>query len=111
MAEQNRKEWNREKRRTWTAHIEAWKNSDLSQVEYCREKNLSRHQFTYWNCKLRKKDAVTFVRISGTPLRSQDPRHNHAPIKLIVDSRYQIEIGDGFSPATLSMLIRTLDGL
>lgn len=62
MAEQSRKEQNREKRRTWTAHIEAWKNSDLSQVEYCREKNLSRHQFTYWNCKLKKKDPVTLSR-------------------------------------------------
>jgi len=111
MAEQSRKERNREKRRTWTAHIEAWKNSDLSQVEYCREKSLSRHQFTYWNCKLRKKDPVTFVPILGTPLRCQDPAPNQAPIKLIIDSRYQVEIGEGFSPVTLSTLIRTLGGL
>ena len=111
MAEQSRKERNREKRRTWTAHMEAWKNSDLSQVEYCREKNLSRQRFTYWNCKLRKKDAVTFVPILGSALCSQGLGRDQAPIKLIIDSRYQVEIGDGFSPATLSALIRTLGGL
>ena len=110
MAEQSRKDRNREQRRTWTAHMEAWKNSGLSQAEYCQQQNLSRHQFTYWKCKLRKKDPVTFVPILGTPLRCQDPAPNQAPIKLIIDSRYQVEIGEGFSPVTLSTLIRTLGG-
>ena len=111
MAEQSRKGRNREKQRIWTAHIEAWKNSDLTQVEYCREKDLSRHQFTYWNSKLRKKDPVTFVPILGTTYRSQVPSHNPAPIKLIIDSRYQIEIGEGFSAGTLLILIHTLGRL
>jgi hypothetical protein len=31
--------------------------------------------------------------------------------KLILDSRYEIEIGDGFSPETLSILIYTLGRL
>ena len=111
MAEQSRKERNREKARIWTGHIEAWKNSGLSQVEYCREKNLSRHRFTYWNSKLRKKDAVTFLPILGSALCTQGLGRDQALIKLIIDSRYQIEIGEGFSPATLSTLIRTLGGL
>ena len=111
MAKQSRAERNREKQRKWSSHIEAWKNSNLSQVEYCRQKDLSRHQFTYWNCKLRKKDAVTFVPILGSSMRSQELGHNQAPIKLIIDSRYQIEIGEGFCPVTLSSLIRTLGGL
>ena len=111
MAERSRKELCKEKQRTWTAHIEVWKNSRLSQVEYCREKNLSRHQFTYWKCKLRQKAPVTFVPILRTPLCSKEPIHDQAPIKLIIGSRYQVEIGEGFSPATLSTLIRTLGGL
>jgi hypothetical protein len=112
MAEQNRKERNREKRRAWAAHIEAWKSSNLSQVEYCRQKDLSRPQFTYWKCKLRKKaDPVSFVPILGASFRSQIQRNHSAPIKLIIDNRYQIEIGEGFSPDTLSTLIRTLGGL
>jgi len=109
MAEQTRKEKNREKQRVWTSHINGWKSSGLTQVEYCRQKELSRCQFTYWKCKLEKKaDPVRFIPISGESFRSQTPQNHQAPIKLIVDNRYQIEIGDGFSPGTLSTLIRTL---
>ena len=109
MAEQSRKERNREKQRVWTNHINAWKSSGLSQVEYCRQKDLSRCRFTYWKCKLEKKaDPVTFVPIPGKSFRSQIPHNNQVPIKLIIDRGYQIEIGDGFSPDTLSSLIRTL---
>jgi hypothetical protein len=112
MAEQSRKERNRKKQRIWAAHIEGWKSSNLSQVEYCRQKDLSRPQFTYWKCKLRKKaDPVSFVPVLGTSFRSQIHRNHSAPLKLIIDNRYQIEIGEGFSPDTLSTLIRTLGGL
>jgi hypothetical protein len=112
MAEQSRKERNIKKQRVWAEHIEAWKSSNLSQVEYCRQKDLSRPQFTYWKCKLGKKaDPVRFVPVLGKSVRSQIPLNNQAPIKLIIDSRYQIEIGDGFSPGTLSTLIRTLGRL
>lgn len=112
MAEQTRKERNGGKQRVWTSHINAWKSSGLTQAKYCRQKDLIRHQFTYWKCKLEKKvDPITFVPIMGKPVRSQTPQNHQAPIKLIIDSMYQIEIGDGFSPGTLSTLIRTLDRL
>ena len=112
MAKRTRKESNKEKQRVWTSRINAWKSSGLSQVEYCRQKDLSRPRFTYWKCKLGKKaDSVRFVPVLGKSVRSQIPQNHQAPIKLIIDSRYQIEIGDGFSPGTLSTLIRTLGRL
>ncbi len=112
MAKQNSKERNREKQRVWASRINAWKSSGLSQVEYCRQKELSKCRFTYWKCKLEKKaDPVTFVPIPEKSVRSQTSQNHQAPIKLIIDSRYQIEIGDGFSSGTLSTLIRTLDRL
>jgi hypothetical protein len=112
MAEQSREEQRREKRRVWTSRINGWKSSGLSQAEYCREKELSKCQFTYWKCKLEKKAApVTFVPLSGESVRFQKGQNHQAPIKLIIDSHYEIEIGDGFSPWTLSTLIRTLGRL
>ena len=113
MAEHSRKERNEEKQRNWASHIEGWKSSGLSQVEFCRQNDLSRVQFTYWKRKLLKKsDSVTFFQVLGKSLGSEGLLVNHqAPLKLIIDSRYKIEIGDGFSPATLSVLIRTLGGL
>ena len=112
MAETTWKEQKREKRRVWTSHIKSWQSSGLSQVEYCRQNDLSRVQFTYWKCKLDKqKDPVTFVPLLGKPLQSDRPYNHQAPLKLIINSRYKIEVGDGFSPATLSTLIRTFDRL
>jgi len=111
MTEQTRAERNRESRETWTSHVEAWKESGLSQVDYCRKHDLSRHRFTYWKCKLGKKtNPVKFIPISEDPFRSQTGYHNQTPIRLNIGG-YQIEIGDGFSPETLSSLMFTLGRL
>ena len=113
MAKQTtRQEINREKQKVWTSRIKEWKSSGLTQVEFCRQEDLSTCQFTYWKCKLDKKEAaVKFVSLSGKALQPQLPCNSQAHIKLIFDSKYQIEIEDGFSPLTLSNLIRTLERL
>ena len=104
MAEQTKSEMNRKKQETWTSHVEAWKESGLSQIDYCRQHDLSRHRFTYWKCKLDKKhEPVKFIPLSGNPVLSQ----NQTSISLAL-GEYKIEIGDGFKPETLSTLIRTL---
>ena len=110
MAEQTRKERNREKQQFWATHIDSWKISGLRQVDYIRQNDLSRHRFTYWKRKLDKKvDSVTFVPIPGKTIRPQAYHNNQGCLKLNIGGTYQIEIGDGFSPDTLSTLIRTLD--
>ena len=112
MAEQSRAERTMEKQRIWQSHIEAWKSSGMSQVDYCQANDLSRHRFTYWKCKLTKREEpVRFVPIPGEGFGSQIPNNNHSRLRLILDSRYEIEIGDGFSPGTLSSLIYTLGRL
>lgn len=112
MAEQSCRERNKEKQKIWTSHIEGWKSSGLSQVDYCRQNDLSRVQFTYWKCKLDKKaEPVTFVPVLGKPFLAERAFNSQVPLKLIIDSHYKIEIADGFSPATLSALIHTLERL
>jgi hypothetical protein len=107
--EQTREDYNREKQEFWTSHIESWKESGLKQIEYCRQNNLSRHRFTYWKCKLNKKlEPLRFVAISGDGIRSQIYENNRAFLKLNIGDTYQIEFSDGFSPDTLSPLIRAL---
>jgi len=108
MTGQTISERNREKQETWTSHLEAWRTSGLSQVDYCRQHDLSRYRFTYWKRKLDKKMApVTFIPITGDSVRPQIRYNNQTPIKLNIGG-YQIEIGDGFSPETLSTLLFTL---
>jgi hypothetical protein len=109
MAEQTREEKNQKKQEFWTSHIESWKESGLKQIDYCRQNNISRHRFTYWKCKLhKKKDSLTFVSVSGKAILSQLSPYNQASLKLNIGGTYQIEIGDGFSPETLSILVQTL---
>lgn len=104
MTEQTRSEMYKEKREIWTSHVEAWRESGLSQIDYCRQHNLSRHRFTYWKCKLDKQNTpLKFIPLSGNPVLSQ----NQTSISLAL-GEYKIEIGDGFKPETLSTLIRTL---
>jgi len=35
----------------WQQHITQWKNSNLSQSEYCKQHNLKSHSFSYHKCK------------------------------------------------------------
>jgi len=52
----------RQKRRFWAAHIEQWRQGDLSQSAYCRKNNLDRHRFFYWRQRIfRPQEAVSFI--------------------------------------------------
>ena len=110
MDKQTRSEKNGEKREYWNSHIEAWKQSGLSQIDYCRQKDLSRHRFTYWKCKRdRESDPIRFVHVLPRPILSPFSINDTAPLKVIIGDRYRIEIGDGFSSDTLLRLIGTLE--
>lgn len=36
----------------WQAHFESWRESGLTQSEYCDQAKISRHRFKYWRRKL-----------------------------------------------------------
>ena len=38
----------------WRKQIEAWRTSNLSQLDFCKRRSLSYSQFQYWKQKLRK---------------------------------------------------------
>lgn len=64
----------------WSAHINSWQKTALSQSAYCRDQKLHYHRFTYWRRKLSgqssKKKSVNhsaFVPVhSSTPLTHHD---------------------------------------
>jgi hypothetical protein len=110
MAEQTRKELNKERREFWTTHIKAWEKSGITQVEYCRRHQLSRHRFTYWRCKGNKKSgSVTFMPVFQSPMQACPTTNQTIPIRLVISDRYRLEISDGFSPHTLEQLLHTLE--
>lgn len=107
MERKSKKERNREKGIFWTDHIKRWKESGLSQIDYCRANNLSRHRFTYWKCKNAKKNnPIKFIPVVTKP--SSSLSNSIEPLKVHVGDRYRIEVGEGFSEKTLTRLINTL---
>jgi len=96
----------RQKRKFWQAHVKAWKDSNLSQAEYCRRQGLKTHRLCYWvNKKSAKPDhplALVEIPIQKMPVRSD------AALKLTIGNHYQIEIADHFSPVTLEQILQTL---
>lgn len=101
---------NQKRRQFWQVHIEAWSLTGLSQAGYCRQNNLSANRFTYWKRKFyRETLPVEFVRIPVEPVKAAHLfRNNEAPLRLSVDSRFTIEIPDGFTPVTLEQVLLTL---
>ena len=105
------KDRNREKADFWSDHIKSWEESGQSQIDYCRENNLSRHRFTYWKIKNNKKsNPIKFVPIITKPSTSSLDS-SIEPLKVQVGDKYRIEVGEGFSGETLIRLINTLSGI
>ena len=93
------------KHRFWKAHISRWRNSGLSQIDYCRTNELKAHQFTYWKKRIAQpvEAGVSFVplQITGNlPVPVEKSSFN-----LFTPNGYRIEIGSGFDPATLRQLV------
>jgi hypothetical protein len=101
----------RSKREDWLYHVNAFKKSDLNQVEYCRREGISYGRFKYWRGVLLNDDILThrekFVKIEK-------------PVELLSElspRSIQVKLVSGhvvYIPATLSMvdigqLIRSLE--
>ena len=105
----------KERAEYWRKHIERWEESGQRQIDYCREHNLSRHRFTYWKCKKDKNNhnnkdesRVRFIPVVTKPATIRAIQINTEPLKVQIGDRYRIEVGEGFSPETLTQLIKTL---
>ena len=103
---------NQVRRQFWQSHVEEWSLTGLSQIEYCRRNDLRSNRFTYWKRRLQKKNLpVEFVQIPTEQIKSTGFYHNDcAFLRLAVNSRFTIEIPDGFTPATLKQVLLTLQG-
>ena len=60
------------KQQFWSAHIQAHRQSELSQNEYCRRNNLQAGQFRYWNKKLEEQSGESAA-LEGKVKSNQQP--------------------------------------
>ena len=106
MVKQSRDEQLEQKRTYWKQHIDSWQETGLSQVEYCRRHNLKHHQLVYWKKRFLKTETdVSFVRLKLEDLLDISPHPDHAPLCLVIDHHFKVEIRTGFDPQLLRQLI------
>ena len=96
-----------QKRRYWRKHIKAWKASGLTQAQYCRKFHLKVHCLLYWRKKFSGQDNLP---ASIVELKLPECAQSIPPSGLTLAVRsYRIEVGTGFDPSTLKLLIHTLE--
>ena len=103
--EQSRKAENARKRRRWKKHLKDWSASGRTQVDYCREHNLSRHQFQYWKKRLHSPESHAFIE-----LRVPENEKQPAPLRLMLGG-CQVAVERDFDPVALQQLIGVLTRL
>jgi hypothetical protein len=97
------------KRRFWEEHLEQWKQSGLSQVEYCRIRDVNVKSFRYWKQRVgRLGNAPVLVELPPFKSVPACASQTFAQLCLIVDRRYRIEIGKGFDSEDLERVVRVL---
>ena len=100
-----------QKYRYWQEHLERWRQSDLSQAEYCRQNGLKPRRWNYWkrNLARRSNPDVSFVPVQlSSSLPVPVTRSN---LSLFTSNGYKVEVGIGFDPTTLKQLILTVQSL
>lgn len=96
------------KRKFWENHIQAWQQSGLTQVEYCRQNNLKNHRLWYWRKRFSDSSdtGVTFV-----PLSFSSSKISRSDIRVVTPNGYRFEFNQGFDVSKLRQLITAVRGL
>ena len=88
------------RRKYWKKHVNQWKESCLSQAEYCRQKELKAYQLSYWIKYLDKLgNGTEFFPVPFPMLERSIPTGK--PIKLFIDKVPFVEIERDSDPAAL----------
>jgi hypothetical protein len=90
----------------WSAKLEECKASGMTKKAFCAQNQIKIWEFYHWNKILSGKQSNKFVKIKKKPAHSSFQSLNGYDIMLAEGLR--IRVAEGFNPATLKQLIRTL---
>ena len=102
-----------ERRKYWTDHVQRWRESGLTQREYCKREGLSIERFGAWKRRLdRENQSMAGGLVAVPPKIVSSALFTARPaLGLVVDERYRVEIPDAFSPSTLEAVLQVLSRL
>ena len=97
----------------WRRHVEAWRESGLSQADYCRQQNLNRKTFSLWTRRVQddlslSKDSplelISVQVLPSVPVVTAEV----SPIRLRFPHGAQLELSTAVPPRWLAELLRCL---
>jgi predicted alpha/beta hydrolase family esterase len=99
----------------WRWHVEAWRESGLSQADYCRQQDLNPKTFSLWTRRVRRELSMD----TGAPLEvipvhvlsslaSVTTTTAEAGVMLRFPSGAQLELSTAVSPRWLAELLQCL---
>ena len=87
----------------WNNHFTKWKESSLTQAEYCRQNKLDEQLFSKWKIKINKNDNPAFVEIKKEITSKKELSASN--IELEIFNKITIKLKPDFCPATLLKLL------
>ncbi|MCK5735939.1 MAG: hypothetical protein KAH21_05645 [Spirochaetaceae bacterium] len=90
-------------------HMQLWRESGLSKVEYATQSGLTPHAFYGWfkKTKQEKQSAPEFVEIQRS--KNQSEKYQATSIKITLSSGYEITADPGFDRIALSTILDVLE--
>lgn len=97
---------------SWIEEVQRWRESGLTQKEYCSREGISLERLGTWKRRLDRDGQKQSGALVAVPSRIVTSALHAGPaIKLVVDERYRVEIPDAFLPATLETVLHVLNRL
>ena len=101
-----------ERRKYWTGQVRQWRESGLTQREYCKREGTSIERFGAWKRRLDRENQSETRGLVAIPSKVVSSAFTAGPaLGLVVDERYRVEIPDAFSPSTLEAVLQVLSRL
>src|SRR5208282_2443170 len=109
----NTKQVRSERRDYWMHEVQRWRESGLTQKEYCIKGGISVERFGYWKRSLDSENQDGARNLVAVPAKTVSSALFTArpALGLVIDNRYRVEIPDAFTPSTLEAVLQVLSHL
>ena len=94
-----------ERQKFWSDHIQSWKESNLNQADYCRQKKINKNRFSNWKKKISRSE--TNNQLIEIPKKALIPTI-YDSIDLIVNDSIKIKLTPNFNITLLQSVLKVL---
>lgn len=93
-------------REEWFALVNEYENSNFTQAEFCKKRNLTLHKFVYYRQQLRSQNVKSTTEHSFTPVVvNQAHKASSSEIKIELPNGFSCYVSSTISPDYLKKLL------